>query len=822
MWWNLILLLVSFIGLWLLSPKPKTEQQRASTINDVNFPHATDGAPAPLILGMVRQKGPNTIWYGDFSSVANYKKVKTGILSSTKTFTGYSYYCGFDLGLGLGPSITMKRIWLDKDIVWTGDVGPGETSLSINKPDLFGGKDSGGGFVGTLRFYGGEFSTQPVNAYLVSKLTDVPAYRGISHVVFEKPYIGNAAQLRAPSFELCHYPNTLGLSGGKNKVGDDLNPAEAIYYILVDSWSGCGLNPAKIDVTSFTSAASTLYDEGNGISLVVSAANQAKDIIAECLRQMDGILYEDPATGLLTLKLIRADYNVSSLDTYDETSIIAVKNFTRLMWSETSNECRVTYTDRGSSYESGTAIVQDMANINAQGRIRSQTLSFPGCCVSTLAAQLAARQLSQIGIPLFKAQFEFNRSAINLRPGSVFNFSWADYGIVSAVMRVQKIDLGSLADGHITVDAIQDAFASADVVFAAPPSVITTAPDRTPVAISAGLRLWQEMPYFMMQLQTEVPQPFAAASSWTMGLARAPNSTQQGYSLYVDTSSGFTAPSAEVDRHGYSDTALLHTAVLVSDGRSNGTTNVRVKLADFTLVTTWATGDMRAGNCFFQIGDELFAYTTVTDHGDGTYTLLARRALLDTKFQAHTVDATVFFLTSGAGIGPSTFSDAATLYGKFASFSDKGEYDYTADTAITLAMGDRYDRPLPPDLPLFDGSNAPGTFTGHITPPNTHADPVTVSWRERNRLSSSVAFEDDASETPESGQTYRLEVWKDGVEDASLRQTGISGTSTTITFPAPYISAAGGGEIRIYAQRAGLLSWTSHGFTGMTFSVPNP
>ena len=100
MWWNLILLLVSFIGLWLLSPKPKTEQQRASTMNDVNFPHATDGAPAPLILGMVRQKGPNTIWYGDFSSVANYKKVKTGILSSTKTFTGYSYYCGFDLGLG--------------------------------------------------------------------------------------------------------------------------------------------------------------------------------------------------------------------------------------------------------------------------------------------------------------------------------------------------------------------------------------------------------------------------------------------------------------------------------------------------------------------------------------------------------------------------------------------------------------------------------------------------------------------------------------------------------------------------------------------------
>lgn len=809
MWLNLLLVLVSFIGLSLLAPKPKNETARASRLDDINFPHATDGAPVPLIIGTVRQKGPNTLWYGDFKSSAIIKKIKTGFFSSTKQQIGYKYYVGFQLGLGLGPGVVCSKIWIDKDEVWSGTAGPTETAISIDKPKLFGGEESGGGFVGTVRFYGGDFSTQGVNAYLATQETDVPAYRGFCHAVFEQPYIGNSAQLRAISFELSSITNQLGLSGGIEQIGDDQNPAEAIYRILTYDWAGAGLSVLKVDTASFTAAAQTLYNEGNGISLLVSSQDNAASAIKECLRQADATLYENPDTGELTLKLIRADYVIADLPVFDESNVLSLSEFTRTVWSETANEVRVTFTDGGSKYNTATAVAQNMANINAQDRVRSQTISFPGCTTSALASTLAARELGQASVPLFKARLELNREAMALRPGDAFVLSWDDYGIESVVMRIQRIDLGALTDGRVVVEAMQDAFGSGTVVFADTPSSSEVDLGRDPAEIESGVRSWFEVPYFLMQIQTEIPSP-ASGQAWAFGAARNAAGTQQGYSVYVDTDVSFDDPSAEVDRAPYYETAALHTAIVDTDGRSNGQVNVRVKLIDPDDFEpeTMTTTQQRAGDSMFVMGDELFAYTTVTDHGDGSFTLACRRALLDTEFASHAVNDSVFFLTSANGLGATTFGGTDTIYGKFVSFTDKGEYDASGDTPITLTFDQRYDRPAPPDYPTFNGSNSPGTITT--------AGPHTVAWLERNRTSSTIEFEDDSTSTPEAGQTYRVEFWDDGVELTSKRQTGVSGTSTTVTLDA---GTSGAGEVRIYAELGGLLSRVPASMTP-TWAVP--
>lgn len=815
-WLNLLLFAVAFIGLSLLTPKPKTEKLRPQELDDINFPRATDGAPIPLVLGTVRMRGPNTLWYGDFESKANKKKVKTGILTSETVTTGFSYYLGVDLGLCLGANdVKLLRMWIDKDQVWPsltdeqkedgdlvrGDVGPATESFQIDEPKLFGGKDSGGGFTGTARFYGGSFS-QAVNAYVDGIEATIPAYRGLCHLVLEKPYIGNSAQLRPMSFELQRLPNPLSLAAEVNVIGDDLNPVSALYFILIDAWSGLGIDPGDIDTASFTAAAATVAAEDNGISLIISSPNSAIDAIREIQRQIDATIYQDPETGDLVLKLIRDDYAVGSLPVYDETNIITIRNFTQTLWTETANEIRVTYNDRASNYKQATALAQNMANINAQGRLRSSTVSFPGVAEADLASALAARELAQAGVPLFRATIELNREGHELRPGDVFVLSWDDYNIAEAVMRVQRLNLGELVDGRIVLEAIQDTFAAATVVFASTPGTLHTPVVRSPVEIPAASRLWQELPYFLAEQQTVV-DTVPADHALTLALARSPGGAQQGYSVYMDDDSGFGDPSADVDRQSYPSTALLETAITATDGKDDGEITVTIELivtdeeaiADF--LATASDSAARNGDSLFFINDELFAYTTVTDNMDGTYDLLARRALLDTEFAAHSEGDVVFFLTSGDGIGLSAWPDTDTIYAQWASFTDRGEYDYSGDTADQLDLDERYDRPLPPDRPTLGGSVTPGTI---IT-----TGPHTIAWRERSRLDAAIAWEDDATDTPEGGQTYRVEFWLDASEEVGKRQVGVSGASTPITFDSP---TSGAGEIRIYAERDSLLSRT--------------
>ena len=221
----------------------------------------------------------------------------------------------------------------------------------------------------------------------------------------------------------------LGLTSLVNRVGDDLNPAEALYQVLISEWGGLDVDPSDIGTASFVSAASTLADEGNGISLLITKANSGKDIAEEILRQIDGILYQDPSTGTIELKLIRADYAVEDLDVFDESNIASLRDFTSNSWDDTINQFRVTYTNASNKYENGSAMVQDMANINSQQRLRSSNVSFPGCSTGDLAVALATRELAQYSVPLFKATLELKRNAASLRPGDPFLMTWSEYNL---------------------------------------------------------------------------------------------------------------------------------------------------------------------------------------------------------------------------------------------------------------------------------------------------------------------------------------------------------------------------------------------------------
>jgi hypothetical protein len=487
-WFTLFLFTLSFVATALLAPKPKLQNAKAGSFKDSSFPITKEGTPVTLFWGTVRLRGPNVLWYGDFYTQAMTQKVKTGLFSSKRVITGYRYFLGMHLGLGLycpfSAGASFRKIWADDKLLWSGDVAPGPAGepIYIGQGSAFGGKDRGGGFRGTIRLYSGTFA-QTTSSYLLSKLSPqsiVPAYRGLVHAVLERCEVGEQPQVRPLSFEVSMIPEGLGFGA----IGDDANPVEILYDILRSDWGRLGIDPALIDTDSFSDGAQVCENEGNGMSIALASPGDASDAIEEILTQIDAILFEEPSTRKITLKMIRDDYDVDDLEVYGPSDISEISNYSAATWQDTKNQVRVIYNSREDEYNDKTAFAQDMSNIGFQGAIKSAEYNFGGITTADNANAIAARELNMLSIPLVKMRILTSRKGFQLRPGDVIAVTWPDFGIEKIIMRVQKFDLGTLEDGEIAIDLIQDRFAVSHTIYASPQPSAFVRPsiEATPIA----------------------------------------------------------------------------------------------------------------------------------------------------------------------------------------------------------------------------------------------------------------------------------------------------------------------------------------------------
>ena len=256
-------------------------------------------------------------------------------------------------------------------------------------------------------------------------------------------------------------------------LGDDADPAAVIYDLLTSPWSKLGLSVDRVDVDSFQAASTTLRAEANGYSRVFDEVATATDMIGEVLRHIDGILYEEPTTGKLVLKLVRNDYTVGGLVNLnpDNARPAGAGWYQVQGWAETINQVRLKFRDRANAYSEAIVVAQNAANVVGQdGRLRSIDLDFPGCCDRALAQILASRELAVVSRPMVRASVgNVNRSFATTRPGDVLSFTWPELGVNAMVMRVARVDLGTKSSGAITLDLIRDVF---DVTLGAYPPPI--------------------------------------------------------------------------------------------------------------------------------------------------------------------------------------------------------------------------------------------------------------------------------------------------------------------------------------------------------------
>jgi hypothetical protein len=699
---SLVIAAVAIVLSEVLKPKPEFEDARPAGLGDFKFPTAMENRPQPLIFGTVKMEGPNVVWWGDLRQIPIKETVKTGLWSKKSFIKGYRYNVGVQLGLCRGQINAVRKIWIGDTEVWSGTVQDG--TAVVNKPTLFGGDDFGnGGMTGTFRIHSGS-TTQAVNSYLTPFQSPQPAYRGLAYAVWEGGYVGNSTSMKPWKFELQRFPNGLALTGGKEIVNSwDANIMNVIYELMTDSRWGFGFPSSDIDTAGFTTAAETLYTEGNGFSMILDKPMDAGTFLKELERQMDGVVYLDQTTGKWKVNLARGGYDVDAITQIvrADGDIVKVKDWNPGTWEALVNEVHVEFNDRQRDYQGTFAKGDNSAGIKVQGRVEPVSLKYPGVKDATLANQIACREVRTMSRPLAKCTLEVTREFWDLNPGDVF--AWTDdvIGHTKLPMRATRIDLGTLEKGTITVSAVQDIFSYASGFNGDPQDTGWSAPTQDVEEIPANRHVVFEAPYGLVRRDTQFPNTLDRI--WAGGrLEDAPAISAKIYERNSSgTPSGAYRMAGEV--FGWLLIGKLKAAMNEDDLNPSTTTDVQLEadddvhadlLAAFSDTTASDVGSNLQN--LLLVDDEFFAPTTVTDQTTYIDLETCYRGMLDTVPADHSVGTKVYLVFVGGNLSDETIPQTNNVDAQLRQVSRTDETTELEAATKQFQMDNRCRRPYPP------------------------------------------------------------------------------------------------------------------------------
>lgn len=546
----------------------------------------------------------------------------------------------------------------------------------------------------------------------------------------------------------------------------DSNPAHIIYECLTNTDWGMGSPAAAFDTDSFNAAAVTLYGENFCLSLIWTRQASIQDFIQEVLDHIVAVLFVDPSTGLLTMKLIRGDYDPDDLDEITPDNAV-LTNFNRKLWGEIPNEIVVTWTNPENEQEETAPPAQDLASIATQGLI-TDSRNYYGVRNASLAQRLAFRDLQASGQPLATFEAELDRTQWQLRPASVIKVTWPEYGLDGVVGRVTSVDYGRPGDMNIKVSLIEDVFGLDFGAYDEPPS--------------SG---WVD--------PSSPPEPLTIERIFTMPLFFAANSSVADFvdtPEYPEVVAGILGTTTQEDAYAFD----LWDEITLGNGslqwQSLATLNIigHAELyagLDAEAASTGVTfdnvigdnGPVVAGFVIIGDGEESENEIAMIDAVGATYDLV--RGVLDTVPRAWTAGTPVWFVDDATPFEyPAVLAGGDTLDVKLLTRTSQGAL---ALASAALVSHDLTERPWLPNRPanvLAYGVD----FSSAVSPVDAIARPnpwVTVTWAERNRLleDSQVLAWTDATVTAETGQTTTLTVLKTDGVTVLATHAGLTGTT---------------------------------------------
>lgn len=734
---------------------------------------------------------------------------------SSKQVIGYRYYLGLHMAICHGPIKQLNRILVGKRNAFVGTVSSSST-IEIFKPDLFGGDKKEGGIVGVADIMFGE-NSQTENAYLQSNLgTAIPAFRGVVSAVFREgtftkfitiPFV--AADIEVPIYRsdggggfiaaMSPYPKpwafeVLDLPGGtfaptKQDINNgSANGAHILYDTLTNPEWGLGLPVSELDIPSFEAVADTLFTENFGLSLIYASQSTCEEFVKQILTLINAVLYPDRVTGKFRLSLIRDDFDPETLPVFDESNISSLKSFERPAFAELVNEIVLTYRKRGDLNDT-TITAQDLASVQAQNGIISQTKDFTGVDTADIAAKIAVRELRQSSTPLARVSFKTDRTGWDVNPGDVIRLSWAAYGIVQVVIRVTEIDYGALEDGEILIEGVEDIFGLPANAYITPSETEWLEEVVDPLAALSS-RLY-ELPYYVMAT-TFTSGDFAAIVDTTTHIqmvARKPLQATFGMQLWTRT--GTSVYEFAIDGK------WTHSALLTSNMDRIEDTAISIN----TFVG--ATSEIQPGG-YAYIDDEVLRIDAVDPI---LLTITVGRGAFDTVPVTHSAGAVIYFADGNDAVDPFEFAPGITVDAKAVTQTSIGVLDIDDATEVSRALVGRQFKPYPPSQVQIHGSIDP--VAPEFFPVTVIGADVILTWKHQDRIQQVAAIEDwfnVALGSQEAGVTYTIRTFNDDTATLLSTDTGITAATFTVV-TGQSVFAAFNMRVEIDAVRSGEVNF---------------
>lgn len=719
---------------------------------------------------------------------------------------GFWYY--LDILLTLchgGDNRTMEILEIQGGgrTAWSGVANTSKT-ISIYKKELFGGEKKEGGLEGNVDIMMGSHD-QSINPYYGASVRasgiagPIPAYRGLLNLFF-RGSTQNAEFATAPEWSIVgaetrppevisnpfwlptppprafrwsainpYFKTVQVLVGGyyngwypeKNRIGTDTNAAHIIYETFTNGIWGMGYPASEFYDSRMRAVADVLYNESFGISLEWGQQVTIEDFMKLVLQHINGVLTQDRATGNIYLKLIRYDYVVEDLIELNNSNA-KLMSFDRAGMGETVNEVTVIYT--GANGISTPITVQDLANIANQGQIINQTIEFLGITSSTLAARVAQRELESHSKPISKIKIVANRIAAQLQEGDVFKLRWPEQNIAMAVYRVGQIDLGTLTENEITIDAIEDVFGLPLTSYSAG-QISTWVEPTKPPAPSPLIKL-METPYYdiIRELDSAELSELDATDCGLDVYAKEPSADAYDYNLYtaVDPQTPIFRTTAS-----HTPTAKLLSALIVEE------------FSVFTVenLTEVATVQQISGSYIVCEGE----YMRLDAINFATNQISVARGVLDTVPHDHAADSVVWFVYNAIGRDGLAYLPSDDALVKVQTRTAQGTLAISSADTESYTFFGRQNLPYPPGKFRINGVYHPASTSG----------PLTITWAPRNRLTQTadILAQNFGGLAPETYSVNVIEVTAEGASAVQYRTTdttlvvGLNNVSSLVDVP---------------------------------------
>lgn len=575
-----------------------------------------------------------------------------------------------------------------------------------------------------------------------------------------------------------------------------MNPAHIIYECATNSVWGRGLSPSLIDADSFKACATKLVDEGFGLCLRWNRQEDIDKFVKTIVDHVGAAVFIDRQTGLLTMKLIRDDYDPAALPAYTyQNGILDITEDSSSSSDTSYNEITVAFIDPVSG-KRGTMRSHNLASFQALGTVISTTVEYLGAPTAALAARLAQRDLQMNTGDLRRLKITMDRVGWYISPADVFKISIPSRGIDSMIVRAGQIEDGPIEDETIIITAVQDVFSLPDTAFTTPQPSYWTPPDKTPRPVEQ--RFVGELTYYDMA--ENLPAGEVSSLNPDNGIVKVFAEQPTGATVDYFVSSKTTAETDYVDRTvaGFDAGATLqgdlalHGTAITFEGLSAASlitdTDIPVLIVDATDPT-------------IQEYCRLASINKVT----GAATL--GRGTIDTVPHPFASGARLWFQTHMPTSDFRNLSASETAQVRLLPRTSSAVLDPALAEIDTVDIGGRQGRPYPPGnlqvagVPFEASQTIDGVFT--------------ISWAHRDRITQANFLLDHtaASTGPEPGTTYTVEVWDGTADILEGTYDNISGTS--FDFTAGVDSSTGSLEVirfRVYSERDGLNSWQAYDF----------